>query len=685
MPVTKAKTSILRKNSTGSDFERRRVNLIEGSNVTLTVSDDSANNEVDITIASSGSGAAWGTITGTLSDQTDLQTALDAKQATLTGLTSTVAELNILDGVTSTAAELNALDGITSTVTELNYTDGVTSAIQTQLDGKQPLDSDLTTIAGLTATTGNFIISEASAWASRTPTQALTTLGLDADLPTFSVPASTTISAYGATLVDDADASTARTTLGVVAGGAGDIWVEKAGDTMTGNLTVGIADTANAVGVTVTQSDVTNNPRGVSITNTGTNNALFIDQNGDAGTGSENSTDGALLIDNTGNNSLGLQVYSNNGATTNSPLVLIRSDNTAFDDGCLRIIQDGTGGGAYNIRLDGPAPQIEWVESDQATPAGKFETGVNGDVFYIAGRNSGDSSFENVLTLQRVASGGDLTLLGASSATQILLGGDGATVFNEAGNDADFRVEGDTDANLIFGDASTDRVGIGTNTPAALLDVDGTARMITLNIGGTDVTSTAAELNVLDGITATVTELNYTDGVTSAIQTQLDAMVEKAGDTITGVLTLAENAAIALDPAGSADGKFTGITIAGTAGATLAFGDLIYLDPTDSRWELADANAASGADGDARGILGICVLAAASDGSATTILLNGVVRADTAFPALTINAPVYVSETAGDIVVTKPTTTDVVIRSLGFALTADEIYFNPSSDYITYI
>ena len=38
----------------------------------------------------------------------------------------------------------------------------------------------------------------------------------------------------------------------------------------------------------------------------------------------------------------------------------------------------------------------------------------------------------------------------------------------------------------------------------------------------TDVTATAAELNVLDGITATTAELNYTDGVTSNIQTQLD-------------------------------------------------------------------------------------------------------------------------------------------------------------------
>lgn len=38
---------------------------------------------------------------------------------------------------------------------------------------------------------------------------------VDADLKTFVLPASTTISAYGATLVDDADAGTARTTLNV--------------------------------------------------------------------------------------------------------------------------------------------------------------------------------------------------------------------------------------------------------------------------------------------------------------------------------------------------------------------------------------------------------------------------------------------------------------------------------------
>jgi len=42
----------VRKNSTGSVFQRRRLNLIEGTGITLTVADDSGNEEVDVTIAS---------------------------------------------------------------------------------------------------------------------------------------------------------------------------------------------------------------------------------------------------------------------------------------------------------------------------------------------------------------------------------------------------------------------------------------------------------------------------------------------------------------------------------------------------------------------------------------------------------------------------------------------------------
>jgi hypothetical protein len=49
----------------------------------------------------------------------------------------------------------------------------------------------------------------------------------------------------------------------------------------------------------------------------------------------------------------------------------------------------------------------------------------------------------------------------------------GANVFNDAGADVDQRIEGDTDQNLVFVDASTDRVGIGTATPVAKIQVNG--------------------------------------------------------------------------------------------------------------------------------------------------------------------------------------------------------------------
>lgn len=171
---------------------------------------------------------------------------------------------------------------------------------------------------------------------------------------------------------------------------------------------------------------------------------------------------------------------------------------------------------------------------------------------------------------------------------------------------------------------------------------------------------------------------------TSGTNTGDSASLPIGGGTMTGNITLGENTAIAYDPVLSADGKYTGITRTGTAGAALAFGDLVYLDPTDSRWEKTDANSAAGADGDARGIVGIVVLAANADGDATNILLHGVIRADAKFPTFTVNNPIYVSETAGEVTGTQPTTTDAVIRVVGFGLTGDEMFFCPSNDYITH-
>ncbi|MFC1878994.1 hypothetical protein ACFLZW_03690 [Chloroflexota bacterium] len=57
------------------------------------------------------------------------------------------------------------------------------------------------------------------------------------------------------------------------------------------------------------------------------------------------------------------------------------------------------------------------------------------------------------------------------------LGIDAGVVINESGADMDSRIEGDTDANLIFVYAGNDRVGIGTGTPAVKLDVRGVTRI----------------------------------------------------------------------------------------------------------------------------------------------------------------------------------------------------------------
>jgi hypothetical protein len=164
---------------------------------------------------------------------TATQTALDAKQGldsdltTIAGLTATTDNFMVANAsawASRTPAQAKTSLALVKGDVGLSNVDNLQ---------QQPLDADLTTIAGLTATTDSFLQSKSSAWTTRTIAQVktdlgltgtnsgdqtLASLGLDADLATFAVPASTTISAFGATLVDDAAASNARTTLGLAIG-----------------------------------------------------------------------------------------------------------------------------------------------------------------------------------------------------------------------------------------------------------------------------------------------------------------------------------------------------------------------------------------------------------------------------------------------------------------------------------
>lgn len=121
--------------------------LAAGSGISIT---DNGTDTITITNTGGGGGSvAWGSITGTLSNQTDLQTALDGKvdeNAAITGATKTKITYDS-KGLVTAGADLSAGDipsGIDATKigagsvdnTEFGYLNGVSSAIQTQLDSK---------------------------------------------------------------------------------------------------------------------------------------------------------------------------------------------------------------------------------------------------------------------------------------------------------------------------------------------------------------------------------------------------------------------------------------------------------------------------------------------------------------------------------------------------------------------
>ena len=101
-----------------------------------------------------------------------------ASSSTISGSASTI-DTEVLDAsraVVSNADGNIAVSDVTST--EIGYLDGVTSNVQTQLDGKQGIDTDLTAIAGLGHRDGNIIVSDGNTWNVEFDSDARTSLGL---------------------------------------------------------------------------------------------------------------------------------------------------------------------------------------------------------------------------------------------------------------------------------------------------------------------------------------------------------------------------------------------------------------------------------------------------------------------------------------------------------------------------
>src|SRR6476620_9912096 len=108
-------------------------------------------------------------------------------------------------------------------------------------------------------------------------------------------------------------------------------------------------------------------------------------------------------------------VVSNEGALASaSAVLLIVASNEDYNQPALRIDQAGCGGGAASIKINDPNPDIEFVETDQAPPAGRNEIAVQSDKLQINGRNEINTAFEPIVVFQRVADGGNIGVRTAS-------------------------------------------------------------------------------------------------------------------------------------------------------------------------------------------------------------------------------------------------------------------------------
>ena len=112
------------------------------------------------------------------------------------------------------------------------------------------------------------------------------------------------------------------------------------------------------------------------------------------------------------------------------------------------------------------------------------------------------------------------------------------------------------------------------------------------------------------------------------------------------------------------------------AGYGSAIMDLVYLN-ANGKWLEADADATA----TSINLLGMA-LEAKTDGQAMNVALSGSFVRDDTFN-WTIGVPLYISGTLGAITATKPTGSGDVVRTVGYAVTADVIFFAPSSDYVT--
>jgi hypothetical protein len=224
-------------------------------------------------------------------------------------------------------------------------------------------------------------------------------------------------------------------------------------------------------------------------------------------------------------------------------------------------------GGAYLQQLEAGAIETSnlSVRNEFHAVNGAFDGAVSASSFFV----HGNGAFSGALKVMKGLTTGSGNIVFTST---------GGVVFNEQSRAVDFRAEGDTDANLLFLDASVDRVGIGTVTPKSKFNVAGTISGITVyatqsfsGAGLTDCDTGATSKLLWD---ATTGRFSCGTDQTGAAGGGLDyatanaIFLKKSGGTMTGKLQLT-NTMLAITGSGfitGYDGNDVVLTVKGNVG-----------------------------------------------------------------------------------------------------------------------
>ena len=158
----------------------------------------------------------------------------------------------------------------------------------------------------------------------------------------------------------------------------------------------------------------------------------------------------------------GSVIFNESGADAN---FRIESDNSEY----MLYVDGGTN--SVGIKTNATDAALN-VNSQSNSIDGIRIVGSGGNNFITGYGNQGNLSF--AIREGEADDAAELTLFRSGSAQHKLFADSGTSVvFNEQGDDIDFRVESDNNTHALFVEAGANRVGINNNNPNSQLDISG--------------------------------------------------------------------------------------------------------------------------------------------------------------------------------------------------------------------